>query len=56
MAFVVKKEVKTFVAKKGLRCPDRVVEALSKEVEAILKKAVKRAEANGRKTLRPADL
>ena len=56
MGFVVKKETKTFVAKKGLRCPDRVIVALSKKVEEVLKDAIKRAEGNGRKTLKEVDL
>ena len=56
MGFIVKKETKGYVAKKGIRCPDRVLVALSGKIEVILKEAIKRAEANGRKTLKEADL
>ncbi len=54
--YVTKKAIKTYVAKMGLRCPDRTVNGLDKVIEELLKKAVKRAKANGRKTLREEDL
>jgi len=41
---------------KGMRVSGDFFDALDKEVENLLKKAVKRAKANGRSTLRPADL
>ncbi len=51
---VVKKACKESV--KPMRCPDSTVDALDKLVKEILKKASKRAEENGRKTITAYDL
>ncbi len=53
---VVQSKVKETIKKHGMNTAGDFVEALSKEVEALIKKAVERAKANGRKTVRAADL
>jgi len=53
---VVGSKVKEYVKSKGLNSSGDMSEALSKKVEELLAEAVKRAEGNGRKTLRPIDL
>ena len=56
MSLVVKKACKQYCAKKGMRCPNRVLEALSTKLEEVLTDASARAKGNGRKTLKPIDL
>jgi histone H3/H4 len=56
MGLIVKKATKQYCAKKGIRCPDRVLVALSTTVERLLTDASERAKGNGRKTLKPTDL
>jgi len=40
----------------GMRIADTFPQALSKEVEQLIKKAASRAKANKRKTIQPKDL
>jgi len=40
----------------GMRIADTFPQALSKEVEELIKKAASRAKANRRKTIQPKDL
>jgi len=53
MGLLVKSEVKKVAA---IRVSGDLIPALEKKVTAMLKDAVSRAKANGRQTLRPADL
>lgn len=53
---VVGSKVKDLISSKGLRSSGELVEALSKHVEDKLMKAIERAKANGRQTIRPEDL
>ena len=60
---MAKKEEKSLVVKSAVRevignyrVSEDFFEALNKSVEAIVKKAVERAKANGRKTIRGADV
>ncbi|MCD6576115.1 MAG: DUF1931 domain-containing protein [Nanoarchaeota archaeon] len=53
---VVGSKVRAVVKKNKMNMSGDFLKALSKEVEALVKKAVTRAKANKRKTLRPADL
>ena len=53
---VVGSKVRAVVKKSKMNMSGDFLKALSKEVEAIVKKAVTRAKANKRKTLRPADI
>ncbi len=55
MALVVKKAAKEIASKKEIRFPDAAVEALDHKVEEMILTAVKRAEGNGRKTIKPVD-
>jgi histone H3/H4 len=54
MALVVKSAVRAQL--KGMRASGDFFKALDGTVGNVLKEAVARAKANGRKTLRPADL
>ena len=56
MSLIVKKATKQYCAKKGMRCPNRVLTAISTKVEQLLTEATARAKGNGRKTLKPTDL
>ena len=55
--FIRKSLVKAEVQKVGkdMRCPDASVEGLDKVVKMKIAKAVERAKADGRKTVRPHD-
>ena len=53
-ALVVKSAVKAHC--KGMRCSGDFVSALDKAVADMLVDATKRAKANGRATIRPADI
>ncbi len=55
-SLVVQSKVKDVVRKAKMKCSSDVVGAISKLVETTLIKGVARAKANGRKTLRGADL
>jgi histone H3/H4 len=54
MALIVKSAVRTRL--KGMRASGDFFRALDKHVADELAKAIARAKANGRKTLRPEDL
>ena len=54
MTLVVKSAVRASL--KGMRASGDFLEALDKHLADELEKAVARAKANGRKTLRPEDL
>lgn len=53
---VVGSKVKAYVKTKNLHMSGDFIEALSKEVAALIDKAAKRCGDNKRSTLRPADL
>jgi histone H3/H4 len=53
---VVGSKVKDAVKSGGCNTAGDFVSGLSKEVEAMVKKAIARCKANGRKTVRAADL
>lgn len=52
---VVQSKVREFVKKTGFRLASDSVDALSKVVEDMLKKAAERCKANKRQTVRPED-
>ncbi|HIH33071.1 MAG: hypothetical protein J4478_02190 [Candidatus Diapherotrites archaeon] len=52
---VVTSKVKEAISKSDMNCSSDTPDALSVVVEGLLKKAVERAKANGRKTVRPED-
>jgi hypothetical protein len=54
MTLVVKSAVHTYL--KDMRASGDFLEALDKHIASELSKAIARAKANGRKTLRPEDL
>lgn len=56
MSYVVASKVKELVKKHGCQSSGDLSDAVSALVEAKLQKACKRAEGNGRKTVRPVDL
>ena len=53
---VVQSKIRELVKKSGANMAGDFVDGLSKEVNAIITKAVARAKANGRKTVRATDL
>ncbi len=55
-SLVVQSKVKDVVRKAKMKCSSDVIDAVSKLVHTQLMKGVERAKANGRKTLRGADL
>lgn len=56
MSYVVGSKVKELIKKHGCNTSGDLTEALSAWVDQVLTKACKRAEGNGRKTVRPVDL
>ncbi len=56
VAYVVQSKVKDLVRNNKMKCSSDVVTGLSSLVSDAIKKGVERAKANGRKTLRAADL
>ena len=56
VAYVVQSKVKDLVRNAKMKCSSDVVTALSTVVAQAIAKGVDRAKANGRKTLRAADL
>lgn len=54
--YVVQSKVKEFISGKGYNTASDLAENLSAAVEAMLEKAVERAEGNGRKTVMAKDL
>lgn len=55
-SLVVASKIKALIGKSGLRSSGDLVEALSAHIEQKLKRAMERAKANGRQTIRPEDL
>lgn len=55
-SLVVGSKVKEAVKVEGCNTAGDLADALSNEVAALIKKAAARAQANGRKTVRAADL
>lgn len=53
---VVASKVKELINKKGMMCAGDLIEGLDKMLDEVLAKAAKRAEDNGRKTVRQCDL
>lgn len=53
---VVGSKVKGFIRSKGLQMAKETLDALNCSVYCLLESAVKRAEANGRKTVKPQDV
>ena len=56
VAYVVQSKVKDLVRNNKMKCSSDVVSGLSELVAEAIKRGVNRAKANGRKTLRAADL
>lgn len=56
MSYVVASKVKELINKHGMMVAGDLVDGLNSAVEEMLKKASKRADENGRKTVRPCDL
>ena len=56
MSYVVASKIKEFINAKGMMSAGDLAEHASKFLEEALAKAVKRAAANGRKTVRGEDL
>ena len=56
MSLVVASKVKDLLKSMGLMTAGDFADHLSKEVENLVKKAGKRAQSNGRKTVRGEDL
>lgn len=55
-SLVVTSKVKDAVKAGGMNCGGEFPDALSAAVDELIKKAIKRADANGRKTVRPEDI
>ncbi|MFP4687985.1 MAG: DUF1931 domain-containing protein [bacterium] len=53
---VYKSRVKDVIKEKGLLCDSNLPAAAGDKMLALLNEAAKRAQANGRKTVRPEDL
>lgn len=53
---VVQSKVKEFISKQDMNSSGDLADALSGVVEKLLTRAIERAKANGRKTVRPEDL
>jgi len=53
---VVGSKVKAYIKSKGMHTSSETIEALSKEVEGLLNKAVTRCKANNHGTVKPRDL
>ena len=56
MSYVVASKIKDLVKTKGMMSSGDLSDAASKLLEDAVAKAVARAKANGRKTVRPEDL
>ncbi len=54
--YVVASKIKEIVKKENMNMASSFADALSTKVEEIVKEAVKRAQGNGRKTVRDIDL
>ena len=55
-SLLVKSKVQELVKKLGMRLSGDALEAIDGRVESTVKKAAKRAEANGRKTIMAHDI
>lgn len=55
-SLVVASKVRQFVRSKDVNMSSEVIDALNGVIAELITKAVGRTQANGRKTLRPADL
>ena len=53
---VVVSKVKDFVKEQGLQTSETAVEAISDAVRELLTKAIERAKANGRQTIKDRDI
>ena len=56
MGYVVSSAVKDLIKKSEMNTAGDFTEALEKEIESIVKRAVARAKSNDRKTVRPGDI
>jgi len=56
VSYVVQSKVKELVKKAKMKCSSDVVDGMNRIVSHHVTKGVERAKANGRKTLRAADL
>ena len=56
MGYVVSSAVKDLIKKSEMNTAGDFTEALEKEIEALVKRAVARAKSNDRKTVRPGDI
>lgn len=56
MSYVVASKLKELVKKHGMMCSGDLADAASAALEELVSKAVGRAKANGRKTVRADDL
>ena len=55
-SYIVKSKVREFAKEKEMNVSGEADKALSEAVENLLEKAVERAEANGRKTIKARDI
>jgi histone H3/H4 len=53
---VVNSKIKALVKDSGMNCGGTLLDAVDAQVKALIKKAVERAKANGRKTVRDSDV
>lgn len=56
LALVVQSKVKELVKKNKMKCSSDVIDAVNRLVTESVSRGVERAKANGRKTLRAADI
>jgi len=56
MSYIVKSKIRELAKKIDVSISSEADEVISKAVEDIIKKAAKRAEANGRKTVKARDI
>ncbi len=56
VTFVVQSKVKELVKKNKMKCSSDVIGAMNHLITSSVTRGVERAKANGRKTLRAADL
>lgn len=56
MEIITKRNVKAFLKENKKRIASATYTMLNNEVEALLKRACKRAETNGRNTIMPQDI
>jgi len=55
VSYITKSAVREFFRQKNKRVAEDALDALNKEVEALLNKALERAEKNKRQTIQPQD-